>query len=222
MWPPPCSGSTDTRRLRRTGRCAPFVDPAHSANIASVFWSADRLLPSVPVLARRAPLDAGRRPDLDIGRLGTLRGILIDTFGTEHVVLRAGYHMITLRSQGMSVVDAPVNLTFLTHGLSGIVNASRLLRLARYLLDPALHAKLEPTPAPWHRKLHEALVALDGYQAGVSQREIAIALFGRRLTDEAWRKGDLSFKQRVHRAIDKGRALSDGAYLDLLRWLGRP
>jgi len=123
----------------------------------------------------------------------------------------------------MSVVDAPVNLTFLTQGLSGIVNASRLLTLARYLLDPGLHAKLVPTgPAPWYRKLHEALIALEGYEAGASQREIAVALFGRRLADEAWRKGDLSFKQRVHRAVDKGRALSDGAYVGLLRWLGRP
>jgi len=173
------------------------------------------------VLARRAPVDAGQRPDVDLSQLGTGRAILIDASGTEHIVLQAGFHTITLRSQGASVIDAPVNLTFLIHGLAGLTNASRLLRLARSLLDPSLHAKLEPTgPAPWHRKLREALVALDGYQAGASQRDIAAVLVGRDSAEEAWRKGDFSLKQRVHRAISKGRAISAGGYVALLRCLG--
>ena len=128
---------------------------------------------------------------------------------------------MTLRCQGMSVVDAPVSLTFLVAGLEGLVHAPRLLRLARSLLDPEQHAKLQASgPAPWQRKLREALLALDGYRAGASQREIATVLFGRRLADEAWSKGDLSLKQRVHRAVDKGRALAAGNHVELLRWLG--
>jgi hypothetical protein len=76
---------------------------------------------------------------------------LIDASGAEHIVLRAGYHTVTLRSQGMSVVDAPVNLSFLVDGLAGLPGSARLLRLTRSLLAPTLHAKLEGTgPAPWH------------------------------------------------------------------------
>ena len=172
------------------------------------------------MLARRAPIDTERRPDVDLGRLGTVSGILIDASGTEHIVLRAGFHTITLRNQGVSMIDAPVNLTFFTDGLPGLAIAPRLLRLARLLLDPAQRSKLEPTaPAPWHRKLREALVALEGYQAGAQQREIAAVLLGRDMADEAWRKGNYSIKQQVHRAVAKGRALSDGGYLGLLRWL---
>lgn len=171
------------------------------------------------MLARRAPVDA-EWSHVDLGRLPTVRGILIDASGTEHIVLRAGFHAITLRSQGVSVLDAPVNLSFLIHGLAGLANAPRLLRLARSLLDPTLHAKLEPEgAAPWHRKLLEALVALDGYQTGSSQREIAALLFGRNRAEQAWRKGDSSLKQQVHRAVAKGRALSDGGYLALLQSL---
>jgi hypothetical protein len=173
------------------------------------------------VLARRAPVDGERRPDLDLAHLATVRAVLIDASGTEHIVLRAGYRSVTLRSQGMSVVDAPVNLTFLIDGLVGLPGSARLLRLTRSLLDRTLHAKMECTgPAPWHRKLREALLALDAYQAGASQREIAVILFGRKMADQAWRKGDLSLKQRVHRAVAKGRVLSDGDYIALLRWLG--
>lgn len=170
------------------------------------------------MLARRASVDGERLPDIDLSQLRTVRAVLIDASGTEHIVLRAGYHTVTLRSQGISVVDAPVNLTFLVHGLAGLSDSVRLLRLARSLLDPNLHAKSSPkSPAPWCRKLREALLALDAYQAGASQREIAAILFGRKTADQAWRKGDLSLKQRVHRAVAKGRALSDGGYLALLR-----
>jgi hypothetical protein len=173
------------------------------------------------VLARRAEVDAEQLPDVDLGRLATVRRILIDVLGTEHIVLQAGFHTITLRSQGASVIDAPVNLTFLVRGLSAVANAPRLLRLARSMLHPAQHAKLDAEgPAPWHRKLRQALVALDGDQAGASLRQIAVALFGRRRADEAWRTGDTSLKQQVHRAVAKGRALSDGGHVDLLRWLG--
>lgn len=133
-------------------------------------------------------------------------------------MLQAGFQTITLRNHGVSVTDAPVNLTFLIHGLPGIAAAPRLLRLARSLLDPTLDPKSENGgPAPWHRKLNEALVALDGYQAGASQREIAAVLFGRSSAEAAWRNGDFSFKQRVHRAVAKGRALSAGGYVALLR-----
>lgn len=217
----PCSGFTGTRRLRGTGRCAPFADPTAAASTAPIFWSANRLLSSLPVLARRAPVDGEQRPDVDLDRLGTtVRGILIDASGTEHILLQAGFHTITLRSQGISVLETPVNLTFLIHDLAGLANAGRLLRLARSLLDPSLRAKLEPTSlAPWHDKLREALLALDAYQAGASQREIAALLFGRDRAEQAWRKGDSSLKQRVHRAVAKGRALSDGGYLALLQWL---
>ena len=129
----------------------------------------------MPVLARRAPIDVGQRPDVDLGQRGAVRAILIDASGTEHIVLQAGFHTVTLRSQGASVIDAPVNLTFLIHGLAGLTNASRLLRLARSLLDPSLHAKLEPTgPAPWHRKLREARVLGNVISSGIKLMVLTI------------------------------------------------
>jgi Uncharacterized conserved protein (DUF2285) len=172
----------------------------------------------LPVLAHHAPLDAERRPDINLSQLTTVRRVFVDAAGTEHIVLQAGYHTITLRNQGASVIDQPANLTFLIHGLSRVAVAPRLLRLARSMLDPASHAKLEQTgPAPWYPKLREALIAFDGSRAGASQREIAAVLHGPNSAEDAWRTGDFSLKQRVHRAIAKGRALSAGGYVALLR-----
>ena len=120
-----------------------------NALMASTFWSAAHLLSSLPVLAQSASPDPKHPPDVDLRQLCTVRRILIDGCGTEHIVLQAGWHTITLRSQGVSMIDAPVNLTFLIHGLAGLANAQQLLCLARSLLDPTLHAKLFPQgPAP--------------------------------------------------------------------------
>ena len=189
-----------------------------NALMASTFWSAAHLLSSLPVLAQRASPDPTHSADVDLRQLCAVRRILIDGCGTEHIVLQAGFHAITLRSQGVSVLEAPVNLTFLVHGLPSLATAPRLLRLARSLLDPSLSPKLtDAGPAPWYRKLNEALLALDGYQAGASQREIAAVLYGRSSADAAWRNGDFSFKQRVHRAVAKGRGLAAGGHVVLLR-----
>ncbi len=185
-----------------------------------IFWSAEHLRASLPVLVRGAPADGKLRLNVDLSKLATLRGILIDPFGTEHIVLRAGYHTLTLRAHGMTVLEGPVNLTFLVEGIEGVADAARLLRLARTLLDPTQISKLNANRrAPWYRKLREALLALDLYQTGVSQREVAAVMFGKSRADEAWQKGDTSLKQQVHRAVSKGRALADGQYLTLLRWL---
>lgn len=206
------------RRLRKTGRCTPFADPIASASIDQVFWHADHLPSSLPVLARRAPTDADELADVDVTQLTTVRRILIDASGTEHIVLQSGYHTITLRNQGVSTIEAPLNLTFLIDRLAGIAAAPRLLRLARSLLDPNSSAKLNQNgPSPWYPKLREVLLALDADQAGATHREIAAVLYGHNIVDEAWRSGNLSYKQRVHRAVAKGRALSAGGYVALLR-----
>lgn len=133
-------------------------------------------------------------------------------------MLQSAWHTITLRNRGVSVIDAPANLTFLIDGLSAVAAAPRLLRLARSLLDPNL--TIDPSrrgPAPWYRKLREALMALDGHQVGASQREIAAVLYGQEAVDAAWQRGDLSLKQRVRRAVAKGKSLSAGGYVALLR-----
>lgn len=143
--------------------------------------------------------------------------MLVDALGTEHVVLQSGYEAVTLLSEGASVLEGPVAPTFLIRDLERIAATYKLLRLARSLLDPRIEGPIAAKgPAPWYSRLREALVALDGYHAGATQREIAAALYGRYIVEQAWRQGDFSWKQRVHRAIAKGKALSGGRYVTLL------
>ena len=117
---------------------------------------------------------------------------------------------------GASILAGPVGVTFLIDGLDGVLQAPRLMRLAKHLLTRTPIGEPEPRVQEYQR-LRNALIALDGYQAKVSQRDIAAVLFGRGLAESAWREGNLSLKQRTRRAILLGRRLSAGDYRRLLR-----
>ncbi len=61
-----------------------------------------------------------------------------------------------------------------------------------------------------------ALQALDGKQAGASQREIAIELFGESRVRREWEPSS-DLRAQVRHLIQRASALADGAYLTLLK-----
>lgn len=67
------------------------------------------------------------------------------------------------------------------------------------------------------RRLDLILRALDGSSMGLSQREIAIVLFGRNRIESDWGRGSDYLKSHVRRLIRRGRWLMEGGYLSLLR-----
>jgi hypothetical protein len=67
------------------------------------------------------------------------------------------------------------------------------------------------------RRLARVLQALDGHLASGSQREIAMALFGKERVEMDWSHPGGHLRDQVRRAIRRGRNLMDGGYLKLLR-----
>lgn len=211
-----CSAET---RQPRYGPSIPFVDPDVPAETAHIFWHAEALLHAMPVLSHPPHNGATDRGDVDLHKLSTVRRILIDDVGTEHIVLQADWATITLRNRGMSLVKEPACLTFLTEGVDRIPSAPRLLRLARYLLDPSTSLGPEHAqPAPsWVERKHHALLAFDARCQGATQREIATLLYGKSWTDEAWASNRPMVRQLVRRAIEHALELSGRGYRELLR-----
>src|SRR4029434_3636488 len=67
------------------------------------------------------------------------------------------------------------------------------------------------------RRLLTVLTALDGYLAGLAQREIAEKLFGPSRVRRDWRDPGGHLRDQVRRAIGRGRTLMSGGYLAFLR-----
>ncbi len=65
-------------------------------------------------------------------------------------------------------------------------------------------------------KLRDAIIALDGTLAGVSRRRIAGAVFDEKLVATEWDSGDDLYKKRTKRLVEKGLAMMDYGYRNLL------
>jgi hypothetical protein len=85
-------------------------------------------------------------------------------------------------------------------------------------LEALLSSKLAGSPPQWTaetERRRDALIALDCYHAGLTLRETAVVIYGRQRVDRDWPGKGL--RDRMRRCRQRGRALCDGGYRDLLR-----
>jgi hypothetical protein len=85
-------------------------------------------------------------------------------------------------------------------------------------LEALLSGKLAGASPPWTadtERRRDALIALDCNHAGLTLRETAVVIYGRQRVDRDWPGKGL--RDRMRRCRQRGRALCDGAYRDLLR-----
>jgi hypothetical protein len=66
------------------------------------------------------------------------------------------------------------------------------------------------------RRLRTVLQALDGWLDGASYRDIAVALFGEARVEADWTDPRRHLRDRVRRAVRRGRALMGGGYRTFL------
>lgn len=78
-----------------------------------------------------------------------------------------------------------------------------------------LPARLFP-PEKRGPRLNVVLRALDGSLAGASHREIAEVLIGERRVHAEWADPRDHLRDRIRRAVSRGRALMNGGYRDFL------
>lgn len=190
--------------------------PDLDARRATVFWAPEASPEVLPALA----LPAGSRQEAPALRLSELRcraDLLLAPDGRQYLLLRDGCHGVQLAVAGASLLEGG---HLLVDALAvPRLCAARLAALAR--LDPLfrlgrLPRRLAP-PAVQSRRLRQVLCALDGWRAGLAYREIAVALYGRARVEADWRDPRDHLRDRVRRAVRRGRALTEGGYRQLLR-----
>jgi hypothetical protein len=93
----------------------------------------------------------------------------------------------------------------LTDHIQAITRFADLARCGR--LRPALYP-----PHARGRRLSSVLQALDGALAGATHRDIAVALFGESRVGLDWTHPAGNMRDRVRKAITRGRFLMNGGY----------
>lgn len=176
----------------------PAVSPAAIPAIA---------LSAAPSLAA-APFQPRRAIRTDIFREGS---------GREHVRLSQGADKVQLAVSGASLLEAPYLLTDLV--IPDTVARARLAAIAAFnrLSRRGFKAGRGDAERPASPRLPLVLRALDGSLGGASQRQIAISLFGPGRVEREWRDPGSYLRDRVRRAVRRGRHIMTSGYLELLR-----
>ena len=165
--------------------------------------------------AQASPLEHSHAQDrgLILPGLPSLEHVLVDVHGRQHVVMRGNGSSLQLAIDGPEIAVQPVAITFLVQGLGAIRETCEHLATLRRIVSPPPRPGL-PRWTPATRKLHAALVALDGRAAGATHRDVAIVLYGLDYVKRNWESG---LKRRMRHHLMHGLKLSRGGYRKLLR-----
>lgn len=192
----------------------PFVhDETGQGDQARVFWRPD--WDKSVLLIRTLPAYSTENA-FDLHLYGGLATVLILEEGFEVVLLTDGVRHLQLFILEGTVLNGPV---YLRYALSGFTHLETRIRSLRRLVG--LHqqgqfvAKLYPVETKVERWI-QALRAYDGFLAGASQREIAVALYGQNTVDADWTDGSDYLRLRTRRLLRYAHTMVSGQYGSLL------
>ncbi|ADV14747.1 hypothetical protein Mesci_5667 [Mesorhizobium ciceri biovar biserrulae WSM1271] len=187
---------------------------SHGRN-SVVFWSPLWCAHVLPVIAEQLSAWSGTAP-FELSALPCRSTVLLAPDKGQHVLLRDTEHTLQLAVSGADILH-PVCLrteaiwpeTLSKHRLRAIESLNRLN------VGQQLPARLFP-PEKRGPRLTFVLRALDGSLAGASHRELAEALIGQQRVHADWRDPRDHLRDRIRRAVSRGRALMHGGYRDFL------
>ncbi|WP_245270466.1 DUF2285 domain-containing protein [Mesorhizobium ciceri] len=142
--------------------------------------------------------------------------VLLARDKSQHVLLANGDDTLQLAVEGADILQ-PVTLR--TEAIWPAMFSKHRLRALECLnalsLGRQLPARLFP-PEKRGSRLTFVLRALDGSLAGASHRELAEVLVGQRRVDADWSDPRDHLRDRIRRAVARGRALMNSGYKDFL------
>lgn len=188
-----------------------FADPQKSAHEAHVFWIADHLHNSVSCTLRVAN-------DNDLSALN-----LASFGGQRRVLVTPKDELVVIAENRISACMVVRNATFLigksavSFEILGLDNPSTTIEVVNNLRRLRSNEVSENDQRCEYRsKYLDYLVALDGHLAGLSYREIAIVLYSAERIGPYWTDDSRGYKSKVRRAVERGLALMNGGYRELL------
>lgn len=182
---------------------------------AAVFWCPRRYPSVLPVIAERR-FASSTISSFELAALPCRAAVLLMPDKSQEVLLRDAERSLQLAVSGADVLH-PVYLR--TEAIwPAALSKHRLLAL-ECLNAHCAYGKLPARLFPPERRgprLNFVLRALDGALAGASHREIAEALVGQARVRSDWKDPQDHLRDRIRRAVSRGRALMNGEYLNFL------
>lgn len=196
--------------------CAPFVDPAKASPFAPIFWRIETYPATLRVRVEENTVTEEDEP-IRLDRLNCIRRILVTADGHQHVVLMDRRRAVQLLCEGRLVLRPNTNLVIQFESMRYINLKRGTLRVFLSLYRDSRPGRTLRHDAPSALNLRDTLMVFDGKQHGLSDREIAIVLYGKTRVAEEWPSRSGPLRARVRRLIANGEKLVNGDYRRLLR-----
>lgn len=179
-----------------------------------VFWRPDVYAHVLTAYVRWAA-KPGMGRILSLAGLSCRKTIFCAVDDSQHLLLRAPGQTAQLSCIGESLPLDPFALELVIDAFPEVADRQRTVAC---LAD--LYCGRAKREHPWTtRALHHRnnLIAFDGRELGLTHREIARLLYGEARVAADWSSPARDMKNRVARAVRRGRQLVAGGYLSLLR-----
>lgn len=191
-----------------------FCNPDLAAPNAPVFWTSDAapLIVQVTVVPRE-PHERHALFEKTINRCRMLH--LTDYDGSEHLVHIGKASSVQVACTGHTLVTTKPVKTFLSVGeIDDLDIRQEMVKQTTQVYGD--HVVDPPEFSYKARLARNGLIALDGYRAGLTDREVAYIIDGYSSVQRGIENGDRSLIRRVKTYRDKAIELSEGGYRDLL------
>lgn len=190
-----------------------FEPPDRIAVAARPVWSRE----TCPYVLEATAVDDGEHDErLDLERLGSLVSLVVDSSGTEHLLLSDGSRAIRVDIVSGTLRARPA---LLRYRLEGLCRVEEALLVLRQLIALSRTGRFSSVLHPPERRAGRWILLLRTYDAllaGATQREIAEWLFGLEATEPRWRVQASSVRSRVQRLVREARRTAAGGYRSFL------
>lgn len=188
-----------------------FADPDKTALAQDMFWLPD-LTTHVATCAVHPAAD-GATDTLSLDHLTARTAVLLRET-SEVVTVRAAGKAATIHVVSGSVLAGRKAVTFSHEGFQTLSRHVETLRILQQLMTETSNANATGESAD--SKYLAYLIALDGHLDGRSYRDIADILYDKERVGSHWTDDTSWMKSKVRRALERGIALMNGGYRDLL------
>jgi len=198
---------TNNLSLRKWG-CIYASNPEQDSRSASVFWCPDICL---GVLRLKAELAKGG-DGFTLHNIHSPSVVLELKDGGQHILFAHDGCWLQIAIEGADILKPGKFSLSLSQDRRTSQETRRLLRCFDDLRFSGRIMSSHFQPTAHGRRLRFVLQALDGLLGGADQREIAVALIGKKRVEADWRHPIRSLPDRIRRTISRGCFLMRGGY----------
>lgn len=149
---------------------------------------------------------------LDFEFITSEKTVFIAPDGVQQLLFRDGGRSLQLDVRGSPIIEPVTLLVDTAWRMEPSASQLNLLRSFHALRRNGALPDDCVSPHPYAKRAAAVLMALDGYLAGISHREIAVAMFGSERVERDWTDPGEHLRDAVRRAVARGIALMEGGY----------